>query len=223
MSPGITLQSISKGSLLAEYEEHFDNAYLHANGATTATSQLVASTDLSSGYTSEAALTLTALATGRLPLPCYVHIKTSDAAADDLAGTVKVTGYRFGVLQEETITIAAGTDDVDGTLIFDEITAMTANMGATGAASDTLIAYPSTVGFGLRFPIKEATDVKLICMTGHSAGAQEKTAVSTSTVDVATAGIKPTTGLVFGTPATYKVVYRPHGWADRARLIGSRA
>lgn len=86
-----------------------------------------------------------------------VTIQTVDAAGNNLAGTVIVTGTNIrGETQTESFSVIANTDDYVGNKAFSTVTNIAWNFGVTKAADDTL-----ALGFGNKLGLAKPADTIL--------------------------------------------------------------
>lgn len=114
-----------------------------------------------------------------------------DDSGGGLSLTVRLTGHRQGVFQQEILT-ATSTDTNDTTVTsvkyYDEVTELLL-LAKTADSGDEVTFGISASSFGLDFPISNVSDVQLI-MNISTATEQAAVAISSTTVDVAQSAVK---------------------------------
>lgn len=183
---GIGLAQLAKDSLLRSKRD-FYFAPLAANDAL-----IVASVD-PNGVAVGGTFTLATPANGLLLRRARQVTMTinDDDAGGGLSLTVRLTGHRQGVFQQEILT-ATSTDTNDTTVTsvkyYDEVTELKL-LAKTADAGDDVTFGIADSSFGLDFPISNVADVQLI-MNISTATEQAAVAISSTTVDVAQSAVK---------------------------------
>jgi hypothetical protein len=184
--PGPTLPQLAKDSLLRSRRD-FYFAPLAADD------DLLVTTVDPSGIAVGGTLTLATPASGLLLRRARRLTMTlnDDDAGGGLTVTVLIKGARWGLYQQEYLTVTcADTNDTTGTTVnyYDELTSVEV-VAKTADSGDDLTMGIDGTSFGLDYPIDAVEDVQSIINTSSDTEAAA-TAISSTTVDATYSAIK---------------------------------
>jgi hypothetical protein len=86
----------------------------------------------------------------------------TDAAANDLRMTLRITGKRFGRTVIDTIVLTATATAVNGSRVFDEVTSVVISAITSPGAGDSVVVGFDDSWIGLKSPIKSRNDINMV-------------------------------------------------------------
>lgn len=203
---GITLHEIARRSFLKEKREN----YINPEAADV--DKVVASVDPSTLAVGGALTLVSAVSAKLLRRGRRATVSVTDASGGGggLAVGVRVSGYRKGVLQTETITATATSGSeatATGSLYFDQFLAPQVASLTAAASGDALKVGIDGTSFALDERIAAVSDVKSIINVSSGTEAAP-TAISSTTVDATQSAIK---GITVAATDNWEIQYQSNG------------